>query len=332
EPSRPAPPRRHPGSHGRVRRRACAAWHRPDGRARRGGRARGRIRLRQVGDLARRARSPAAEGEGRWQRAARRGRTARGARAGARRRARRARRDDFPGPRERAEPGAAPRPASRGGARSSSRPVERRDPGGGQAAVRSRRHSGQRAPSRRLPARTLGRPEPTRHDRHGPRGRARPARRRRADDRARHHHPGPDPGSSGPDQAGHRHGAGADQPRSRRHFADLRSGLRHVCRPHRRGGLGRRVVRGAASSLCPGTARRLAHARRRAAAARPDPGLCPGTLESPARLPLRAALPEACLGLRRRRPGARPQDAGSARSLHPRLRGRGAPAGARLRM
>ena len=94
--------------------------------------------------------------------------------------------------------------------------------------------------ARRLSAPALRRHAPARHDRHGAGLRSQAPDRRRADHGARRHHPGADPRPAARPARAHGHGDHADHPRSRRGRRARRPRARHVCRPHRRGGAGRR--------------------------------------------------------------------------------------------
>ena len=104
----------------------------------------------------------------------------------------------------------------------------------------------------------------------------------------------------------HRHGAGADQPRSRRGRRERRPRRRHVCRPHRRGGADRHELFDAPrASLHAGPAGRAA---RRSTGPRRALVAIPGTVPEPSNLPpgcsLRAALRPRC--------DRRPADASAA--------------------
>ncbi len=123
-----------------------------------------------------------------------------------------------------------------------------------------------------LSVRTLGRPAPARHDRHGAGLPAGAADRRRAHDRARRHHPGPDPAPHQGPAGRARHGAPDDHPRSRRRRQRRRRRRRDVSRQGRRIGRPARHLPRSAASLSQGAAAcraALRHGARRAAAADP---------------------------------------------------------------
>ena len=89
----------------------------------------------------------------------------------------------------------------------------------------------------------------------------------------------------------HRHGAGADQPRSRRGGRECRPGRRHVCRPPGRGSAWEPTCSAPRASLHTGPAGRAARPDRAAPPAGRHPRHRAGTRQAAGGLRLRAALP-----------------------------------------
>ncbi len=162
--------------------------------------------------------------------------------------------DGVPGPDDLAQPGDAHRQPDHGVVALPLRRDEGVRGGDGARAARLGRYSRSRAPAARVPAPTLGRDAPARHDRDRARVWPEAPLRRRTHDRARRHRAGPDPRSAPAAAAGafHGHGAGHARPRCRRgphrrHRGDVRG-------PHRRAGADPFAVRAHAPPVHRGVA------------------------------------------------------------------------------
>ena len=232
---------------GRRRRKLLAGARRDAGH-------RGRIGLRQVGDLALHhaaGAQPAGQDRGRRDPIGR-PQPARPAGSGDARRAGRCHLDDFPGADDQPQPGPDGGRADRRGDPAAPRGVRRRGARPRARDAEAGAHSLAGDPPRRVSASAFRRHAPADHDRHGARLRSQDPDRRRADHGARRHHPGADSRPAARPARAYRHGHHADHPRSRRRGGARPPGDRDVCRPDRRGGAGRPSVRRPAASLYAG--------------------------------------------------------------------------------
>ena len=314
-----------------ARRRARGRRHFLHRQPRRGGRHRRRVRLRQVGVVAR-DHGPAGETRRPGDQGARAVRRSRPAQAVRRRDARDPRPrhlDDLPGADDLAQPGPLDRRADHGAAVHPSEDDGRAGAGARARTASARRHHRRRAAPATISAPAFGRHAPARDDRDRAGLQSQAHHRRRADHGARRHHPGADPRADEGSVAAAQHRADHHHPQSRRGRPLRRPRQRDVRGAHHRARHRRRRLPAAAASLhdrpdALGAAARPA-ARRQA---RDHRGLAARSAHAAAGLPLCAALPLSPRRLRCDRRDPARSRAGPRHGLHPRRRDRRRHAGA----